>query len=120
MSLKTATHTPNTASFTNFVPATHEQTAEINALPNADTLAVAEFALTELQAQMKSANRSAQTVAMRIAKEVERICQKSDRIQISGDVRAWQITLAQHRLNKILEFYHFGSRQVRSCYRSDR
>lgn len=113
MSLKTATQTPITASFTNFVPATHEQTAEINELPNADTIVVAEFALKELQAQMKSTNRSAQTVAMRIAKEVERICQKSDRIQISGDVRAWQITLAQHRLQKILEFYHLGSKQGR-------
>ncbi|MCU0545657.1 MAG: HetZ-related protein [Oscillatoriaceae cyanobacterium Prado104] len=113
MSLKTATPTANTVAFTNFIPATHEPTAEINALPSVDTLAVYEFALKELQAHMKTANRSAQNVAMRIAKEVERICQKSDRIQISGEVQAWQITLAQHRLQKILEFYHFGSKQGR-------
>ncbi|NJS41996.1 hypothetical protein HC766_07010 [Candidatus Gracilibacteria bacterium] len=79
MSLTTATPTANTSAFTSFIPAANEPTAEINALPSIDTLAVYEFALQELQAQMKSANRSAQTVAMRIAKEVERICQKSDR-----------------------------------------
>ncbi|MGL5065462.1 MAG: HetZ-related protein [Microcoleus sp.] len=113
MSLQTATPISTTASFTNFVPATHESTAEINTLPSINTIAVAEFALKELQAQMKSPNRSAQTVAMRIAKEVERICDKSSRIQISGEVEAWQITLAQHRLQKIIEFYRLGSKQGR-------
>jgi hypothetical protein len=116
MSLTTALNSSNTntASASNFVPtAANEQTAEVNALPSIDTLALADFALKELQAQMKSATRSAQTVAMRIAKEVERICQKSSRIQISGEVQAWQITLAQHRLQKILEFYHLGSKQGR-------
>jgi len=62
---------------------------------------------------MKTASRSAQPVAMRIAKEVERICQKSDRIQISGEVEAWQITLAEHRLQKTLQYYRLGSKQGR-------
>ena len=93
MTVKAATNTANcnTASDLNSIP---EQTADIN-VPSIDILALANFALKELQAEMKTASRSAQAVAMRIAKEVERICQKSDRIQISGEVEAWQITLAQ-------------------------
>ena len=97
MTVKAATNTVNcnTASDLNSIPAaSSEQTAEINTLPSIDILALANFALKELQAEMKTASRSAQAVAMRIAKEVERICQKSDRIQISGEVEAWQITLA--------------------------
>lgn len=104
----------NTASGINSLQAAvTEQTAEIDTLPTINILALAEFALKELQAEMKTASRSAQTVAMRIAKEVERICQKSDRIQISGEVEAWQITLAEHRLQKTLQYYRLGSKQGR-------
>ncbi|TAF51391.1 MAG: hypothetical protein EAZ60_26245 [Oscillatoriales cyanobacterium] len=115
MTVKTATPVHcNTASNLNFIPAAStEQTAEINTVSSIDVLALAEFALKELEAEMKTASRSAQTVAMRIAKEVERICQKSDRIQVSGEVEAWQITLAEHRLQKTLEFYRLGSKQGR-------
>ena len=111
MTVKAATNTANcnTASDLNSIP---EQTADIN-VPSIDILALANFALKELQAEMKTASRSAQAVAMRIAKEVERICQKSDRIQISGEVEAWQITLAQHRLEKTLQYYRLGSKQGR-------
>ncbi len=112
MTVKAATNTVNcnTASDLNCIP---EQTAEINTVPSIDILALANFALKELQASMKTASRSAQAVAMRIAKEVERICQKSDRIQISGEVEAWQITLAEHRLQKTLQYYRLGSKQGR-------
>ena len=116
MTLKAATNTVNcnTASDLNSIPAaSSEETAEINSLPSIDVLALANFALKELQAEMKTASRSAQPVAMRIAKEVERICQKSDRIQISGEVEAWQITLAEHRLQKTLQYYRLGSKQGR-------
>jgi hypothetical protein len=116
MTVKTATNTVNcnTASNLNFIPATStEQTAEINTVSSINVLALAEFALKELQAEMKTPSRSAQAVAMRIAKEVERICQKSDRIQVSGEVEAWQITLAEHRLQKTLQFYRLGSKQGR-------
>ncbi|MEG3850666.1 HetZ-related protein [Microcoleus sp. herbarium19] len=104
----------NTASGINSLQAAvTEQIAEINTVPSINILALAEFALKELQAEMKTASRSAQAVAMRIAKEVERICQKSDRIQISGEVEAWQITLAEHRLQKTLQYYRLGSKQGR-------
>ncbi|MEG4631014.1 HetZ-related protein [Microcoleus sp. AR_TQ3_B6] len=116
MTVKAATNTVNcnTASDLNCIPtAVGEQTADINTVSSIDILALANFALKELQAEMKTASRSAQAVAMRIAKEVERICQKSDRIQISGEVEAWQITLAEHRLQKTLQYYRLGSKQGR-------
>ena len=115
MTVKAATNTVNcnTASDLNSIPAaSSEQTADTN-VPSIDVLALANFALKELQASKKTASRSAQPVAMRIAKEVERICQKSDRIQISGEVEAWQITLAEHRLQKTLQYYSLGSKQGR-------
>lgn len=55
----------------------------------------------------------AQAVVKRIALEVERICSKSDRIQTSGDIRSWQLTLARHRLQKCLSYYKLGARQGR-------
>ncbi|MEQ9549478.1 MAG: HetZ-related protein [Coleofasciculus sp. G3-WIS-01] len=55
----------------------------------------------------------AQVVAKRIALEVQRICSKSDRIQTSGQVRSWQLTLARHRLHKCLGYYKLGSKQGR-------
>ena len=52
-------------------------------------------------------------VATRLAIEVTRICRKSDRIQASGEVNAWQRSLADNRLKKYLEYYKLGSRQGR-------
>ena len=48
---------------------------------------------------IETRSRSAKAVAERIAREVERICQKSDRIQRSGEVKKWQLNLAQHRID---------------------
>jgi hypothetical protein len=52
-------------------------------------------------------------VAQRLATEVERICQKSDRIQASGQISRWQQSLAQHRLAKCLQYYKLGSTRGR-------
>lgn len=52
-------------------------------------------------------------VAERMAAEVERVCQMSDRIQSSGEVLRWQQSLAQHRLNKCLQYYKLGSNRGR-------
>ncbi|WP_044196017.1 HetZ-related protein [Oscillatoria acuminata] len=78
-----------------------------------DTEQLSEQILDELSQKLKSGSKSAQEVALRIAKEVERICRKSNRIQNSGEVRSWQITLARHRLQKSLHYYKLGSRQGR-------
>lgn len=78
---------------------------------DADTLAA--VVLKELQAALKIKAASAETVSMRIALEVERICQKSNRIQNSGEVSSWQLSLARHRLQKTLEYHKLGSKQGR-------
>ncbi|MFB2934688.1 hypothetical protein ACE1B6_05370 [Aerosakkonemataceae cyanobacterium BLCC-F154] len=73
----------------------------------------------ELQSQIKNSEMgkvspaSMQGVASRIAKEVARICEQSSRIQNSGEVRSWQISLIKHRVQKCLSYYHLGSRQGR-------
>jgi hypothetical protein len=67
----------------------------------------------ELQAETGGVSNSLKSVARRIAFEVTRICEKSDRIQRSGEVRSWQLTLARHRIQKCLFYYKKGSRQGR-------
>lgn len=52
-------------------------------------------------------------VVQRIAYEVERICRMSDRIQTSGNVDHWQMTLVRHRVEKCLAYYEMGSRRGR-------
>ena len=69
--------------------------------------------LEELQTLLGKRSRSARTVAQRLAQEVERVCRKSDRIQNSGSVRAHQLYLSQHRLQKCLHYYRLGSKQGR-------
>jgi hypothetical protein len=74
---------------------------------------------SELQAQIKAEKEtkvsvaSLEGVASRIAKEVARICQQSSRIQNSGKVRSWQISLIKHRVQKCLSYYLLGSQQGR-------
>ncbi|WP_375340612.1 HetZ-related protein [Okeania sp. SIO3I5] len=78
-----------------------------------DTEALAAVVLKELQGTAKTKPAKADTVAVRIAKEVERICLKSNRIQNSGEVRSWQLSLARHRWQKCLQYYKLGSKQGR-------
>ncbi|QSJ20247.1 HetZ-related protein [Nostoc sp. UHCC 0702] len=67
----------------------------------------------EMQAQVKAASGCVEAVAQRIAKEVKRICDKSYRIQTSGEILSWQVTLSRHRLQKCLQYYRLGSRRGR-------
>lgn len=76
-----------------------------------DTLV--ELLCKEMQAPVKAAPKCVEAVAKRIVKEVERICDKSPRIQKSGQIRSWQVTLARHRLQKCQRYYQLGSRQGR-------
>ena len=55
----------------------------------------------------------AKTVLQRMVSEVERVCAKSARIQRSGEVAAWKLSLARHRLNKCLGYYKLGSSRGR-------
>jgi hypothetical protein len=72
-----------------------------------------QFLLSELQAGLPVSPQSTNAVASRIATEVDRICTKSDRIQTSGQIQDWQVTLARHRLQKCLTYYRLGSRRGR-------
>ena len=67
----------------------------------------------ELLDSAPTAKASIKAVSARIAREVQRICNKSDRIQNSGDVRSWQLSLGQHRLDKCLSYYKLGSNRGR-------
>ncbi|MBE9249721.1 HetZ-related protein [Dolichospermum sp. LEGE 00240] len=80
-------------------------------VPTSDTLV--QLLSHEMQSQVKSATSGVQDVVVRIAKEVERICDKSSRIQNSGQIQSWQITLGRHRLQKCLRYYQLGSKQGR-------
>lgn len=78
-----------------------------------DPQTLAQLLLEELQTIVKTLPASGRTVTLRMALEVERICEKSNRIQTSGDVQTWQLSLARHRLQKCLQYYKLGSRQGR-------
>jgi len=78
-----------------------------------DTQALSDLLLEELRSQVGSEPSRARTLVNRIALEVERICRKSDRIQTSGEIGSWQLTLARHRLHKCLSYYRLGSKQGR-------
>jgi DNA-binding protein Fis len=67
----------------------------------------------ELESELTVAGKTVHAVADRIATEVERICAKSDRIQHSGEVGSWRLTLARYRLQKCVHYYRLGSRQGR-------
>ncbi len=79
----------------------------------ADSFDLTGFIQQELQAEMNTTGKRLEGVAARIAKEVDRICRNSDRIQTSGEVETWQQTLARHRLQKCLTYHRLGSRRGR-------
>lgn len=75
--------------------------------------ALIDFLTAEINAQISTGQKVVSAVATRLAIEVTRICRKSSRIQSSGEVNAWQKTLAQNRIKKYLGYYLLGSRQGR-------
>lgn len=72
-----------------------------------------ELLCEEMQRQVKAAPKCVEALAKRIAVEVERICDKSSRIQTSGEIKSWQMTLGRHRMQKCLRYYQLGSKQGR-------
>jgi hypothetical protein len=78
---------------------------------SSDTLI--ELLCEEMQAQVKATPKCVEALAKRIAVEVERICDKSSRIQTSGEIKSWQMTLGRHRMQKCLRYYQLGSKQGR-------
>lgn len=88
-----------------------EPTPSVDGL-NFSSAKLAQTLLGELQADLQSAT-SIGTVVNRIVIESERVCAKSDRIQTSGQVQSWHLTLARHRLQKCINYYRLGSRRGR-------
>lgn len=67
----------------------------------------------ELSNQLPNNISSLHNVSLRIAQEVERVCAKSDRIQQSGAMENWALSLARHRIGKCLSYFNMGSKQGR-------
>ncbi len=117
MTVKIA-HSPNSLT-NNSTTATEVNNSQVENQTTANTVlgmnteALAAVVLKELQDGAKTKPAKAQTVALRIAQEVGRICLKSNRIQNSGEVRSWQLSLARHRWQKCLQYYKLGSKQGR-------
>ncbi len=69
--------------------------------------------LQEIEQTLNTIPTRAKTVVQRILGEVDRVCEKSQRIQNSGEIRDWQLSLARHRLQKCLKYYRLGSQRGR-------
>jgi hypothetical protein len=74
---------------------------------------LAQVLLTEFQTDLPTPSGNVRSVITRMVGEVERICEKSDRIQNSGQVQTWQLTLTRHKVQKCLSYYRLGSRRGR-------
>ncbi len=109
----------------NYQPEDSDQFGSL-AVMDSDTLA--NILLHELQAEFPQSSplsgtsttrspkislASATAIVTRIALEVQRICQKSQRIQNSGQVDSWQLALGRHRLKKCLTYYRLSSTKGR-------
>lgn len=88
-------------------------TNTINPEQSEQNIPLEEILLEEIRTRIGTVSRSAHRVVGRIAIEVRRVCNKSDRIQKSGAIRSHQLYLANHRLNKCLAYYQLGSQQGR-------
>lgn len=75
--------------------------------------AIFQLLFNELRVSTNASEQDCQQVAERLSSEVARICTESKRIQASGDVESWAITLAKHRLEQCLHYYKLGSRRGR-------
>jgi hypothetical protein len=60
------------------------------------------------QATQTSASLCRATVD-RLTAEVQRICTESQRIQASGEVEQWALSLGRHRVRQCLKYYQLGS-----------
>ena len=69
--------------------------------------------LTEFTQATTKSERFCRDVAQRLSQEVGRICAESQRIQDSGEVDTWAVTLARHRLDQCLHYYKLGSKRGR-------
>ncbi len=83
----------------------------VSSVPPQDSMTdlLVQWLTQQLEAGTHASPKHCQTVAERVAEEVNRTCEYSQRIQRSGDVLDSAYHLAQHRLQKILQYYRRGS-----------
>ncbi len=75
--------------------------------------AIFQLLFSDFKQLTRASEQNCRDVADRLAKEVTRICSESKRIQASGEVETWAMTLSKHRLNQCLNYYKLGSRRGR-------
>ncbi|HEY9886990.1 MAG TPA: hypothetical protein V6D02_01215 [Candidatus Obscuribacterales bacterium] len=75
--------------------------------------ALVKWMVEELQRELPGKVSSLNQVALRFAREVDRICRMSQRIQGSGEVAHWERSLARHRITKCVEYFKLGSSRGR-------
>ncbi len=75
--------------------------------------AIFQLLYNELRQETSATQQTISDVAERLAAEVARICNESNRIQTSGDVESWAQQLANHRLKQVLSYYKLGSHRGR-------
>lgn len=75
--------------------------------------AIFELLYNEFRHSTRASEQNCHDVAARLAAEVNRICNESNRIQTSGDVESWAHTLATHRLKQVENYYKQGSQRGR-------
>lgn len=102
----------DTDQFSSSAPETDPDTDSSNPTP-LDQPTLVSLLSKEIRDEIASPIGNVETLASRIAAEVDRICQKSGRIQASGQSRSWQLSLARHRLQKCVNYYQLGSRRGR-------
>ena len=108
---------PASDSFQDFSPPSDSAASEpfssrsSNAFLDLQTLA--QILSQELRSEIPNPIGNVEGLTQRIAAEVDRICDKSGRIQASGQARSWQLSLARHRLQKCLAYYQLGSQRGR-------
>ncbi|OKH17566.1 hypothetical protein [[Limnothrix rosea] IAM M-220] len=68
----------------------------------------------EFKHQLDTSFKMIRAIATRMTTEVKRICEKSNRIQNSGDIPAWEKSLARHRITKCVGYFRLGSAQGRA------
>ena len=107
---------PASDAFQDFSPSSDsasDSTPTRNSTAFLDLQTLTQLLARELRAEISNPIGNVEGLTSRIAAEVDRICDKSGRIQASGQGRSWQLSLARHRLQKCLTYYQLGSQRGR-------
>jgi hypothetical protein len=114
MNFNTSCYTPVESNNSQFAASFAWEPQTQDAAQLLDLADLADLIAEELRAEIVKPSGNVDHLASRIAAEVDRICNRSGRIQASDQGRSWQMSLARHRLQKCLTYYQHGSRRGRT------